>query len=416
METGAAQPATILAAPAATACASSSSPSTRTGAKSARAATTPSPRAAAVPPTAPGASRDSPPVNTALTFPACTVNRCVPDTATEPPELARSPARRAQSDTIRCQRAADPISGRAREPSGSSTRTAGAAVLAQRPLLAAGGEATHARLEGKEANRRANHRGRGDLLDREARDGRGELLHVEDDQVSVLADQVGPGLRRGAVLGAALEAAAVADHGGGDGLLRRPIVGERELAEVAHHDHLLLFLDHDVVEMAQVELVHVQPGGGGADDRLGHVRLARELGIALDEALDERLLGQLAVERAGDAGGELLGVEHRRLFGEPVHRPPEDVLQRGSGQLGRALGHRHSGVPQVPFLIDSTASSRISHWAALPIESNSPISQRTGMALKNLQRVTSFIFESYWMMEPLLRTFSPEFTTWSRQS
>src|SRR5439155_14965751 len=227
VETGAVHPATIRAVPAATAWASSSSARTRTGAKSARAATRPSPRAAAVPPTAPGPSLGSPPVNTAVTFPASSVNLCEPDTEADAPELARRPARSVQSEIMRCHRAS-------------------------------------------------------------------------------------------------LEAAAIAHHRRRDGLLRGPVVGERELAEVAHHHDLLLLLDHDVVEVVQVELVDVQPRRGGADDRLRHVRLARELGIAFDEALDERFLGQLAAERARDVGGEFLRVEDRRLFGEPVHRAPEE--------------------------------------------------------------------------------------------
>ena len=135
VETGAVHPATIRAVPAATAWASSSSARTRTGAKSARAATRPSPRAAAVPPTAPGPSLGSPPVNTAVTFPASSVNLCEPDTEADAPELARRPARSVQSEIMRCQRAADPISGRARDPSGSSTNTAGAAVLGRAPAI-----------------------------------------------------------------------------------------------------------------------------------------------------------------------------------------------------------------------------------------------------------------------------------------
>ena len=125
-------------APWAMARASSSSPRTRTGAPPARTAEMPSPWASARSPAKPGLPGAAAPpliVKRATTVPALLVKRWLPLTAMGRPEApgVSDCARSDHSETMSCQRVAEPIEGRASEPSGKSTKTVAAADAGTAP-------------------------------------------------------------------------------------------------------------------------------------------------------------------------------------------------------------------------------------------------------------------------------------------
>src|SRR5207253_537137 len=124
------------------------------------------------------------------------------------------------------------------------------------------------------------------------------------------------------------------------------VVSQLELAEVGDDDDLVLVLDDDVLEVAEVEFVDVQAPLRRTRDCFGEAlrRPVQRIGLG-EEVAAECFLGNLRVERARDVLGELFGIEERRLLPEAIHRPPEDLLQRRSALQRRALGH-------VPFSTD----------------------------------------------------------------
>ncbi len=145
-----ARPGTTIA-PCAKAVARSSSPSTRMGAESPRTAEMPSPRASARSPTVPALTWWM----MATTLPAWTVKCCPAVTGTE------AAAPRAYWPTISCQRVAEPISGRASEPSGMRMKSAvrapaGALLSLSRVRARRGGAGTACRARASWRSARAS--------------------------------------------------------------------------------------------------------------------------------------------------------------------------------------------------------------------------------------------------------------------
>ena len=135
------------------------------------------------------------------------------------------------------------------------------------------------------------------------------------------------------------------DRGRLDRALRGGLRGKRELPRLAHHEELIVLLEHDVLEVVEVEFVHVQRGGRVRTGR--RVRQFRSDDLAqLDVPREEPVyppLGRSRLDqRPRDPSGELFHVEQGRRFRGTVHRPEEQLLQAGSRCLRGALGHRQS--------------------------------------------------------------------------
>ena len=133
---------------------------------------------------------------------------------------------------------------------------------------------------------------------------------------------------------------ALGNDGRLDGLAHPVVALQRELADLRDDDDLLLALDDDVLQPAQIELVDLQPLPRRLDDGLGHVGgRGAPIGVAGEEALHPDMAGQIALEDAGDVVGELLGVDQRGRLLPAVQRPPEDLLQRRAARRHGALRH-----------------------------------------------------------------------------
>ena len=151
-------------------------------------------------------------------------------------------------------------------------------------------------------------------------EGAGDLVDVEPDHLAARPDEVAARLSHAAL--------RRLHHRGLQGPAEDIVVAQLELAEVGDDDDLVLLLDDDVLELAEIEFVDMQAPLRRAHHRFGEAlrRPVRPVGLRKEVAA-EAFLGNLHLERVRDVLGELLGVEERRLLPEAIHRSPEDLLQ-----------------------------------------------------------------------------------------